>query len=341
MIRAGRRDKVQNSADLAQAMSMALGTFRNRKPFTADGFPSPISPAGAKTLLWDREQTAAFLAGRTVPALPQTDDDEDLLERIEAAELLGVTPSTWNSYKRDPRLAPHLVKVKGVEHCPRRVLRAFREEPAGPGGHRPKGSGDMVPRDQLEDRVGELLDADPAVTLAFLQEELGIAYSTAARVLPRLRGARIADLIEAESGLSPEQAADALGYPPVAQRAAVARAHAELHARSLRAYVQSVADALADEGLAERHEVAVVQPADDVVAAALVLNASAPVPALVWDERWGWRTAVSRRHPLGRDTGRPPEQDGIRYLSRDRQPAAPDVLDAIYDGRRGTSRPPA
>ncbi|MFI7388518.1 hypothetical protein [Streptomyces sp. NPDC049813] len=334
MIRAGRREQVQNSADLAQVMGMALGTFRNRKPFAADGFPAPISAAGAKTLLWDREQTTAFLAGRAVPALPETDDDEDLLERIEAAQLLGVTPDTWNSYKRDPRIAPHLVKAAGVEHCPRRVLRAFREEPAGPGGHRPKGSGDMVPRDQLEARVGELLDADTAVTLAHLQKELGIAYSTAARVLPRLRGARIADLVEAEEGLSPEQAAAALGYPPVAQRAAVARAHTELHARSLQAYVQSVAD----EGLAERHEAVVVQPADDVVAAGLVLNASAPVPALVWDERWGWRTALSRRHPLGRETGRPPQGKGIRYY-KGAQPGPEEVVEGIYDGRLRSSRP--
>ncbi|WP_372345554.1 hypothetical protein [Streptomyces sp. KL116D] len=113
-------------------MGLALGTFRNRKPYAAADFPAPVSPVGAKTMLWDGEQTAAFLAGAPVPALPDSDDDEDLLERIEAAAVLGVAPDTWNHYKRDPRIARHLVSVKGVEHCPRRILRAFRE--ARPGG---------------------------------------------------------------------------------------------------------------------------------------------------------------------------------------------------------------
>ncbi len=65
-------------------------------------------------MLWDGEQTAAFLAGAPVPALPDSDDDEDLLERIEAAAVLGVAPDTWNHYKQDPRIARHLVSVKGV-----------------------------------------------------------------------------------------------------------------------------------------------------------------------------------------------------------------------------------
>ncbi|MFI6874959.1 DUF6292 family protein [Streptomyces sp. NPDC050400] len=341
MIRAGRRDFVQSSADLAKAMGLALGTFRNRKPYAAADFPAPVSPVGAKTMLWDGEQTAAFLAGAPVPALPEGDDDEDLLERIEAAAVLGVAPDTWNHYKRDPRIAPHLVSVKGVEHCPRRILRAFREAPAQvAGAHRPKGSGDMVPRDELDARVGELLETDPALTLARVQDELGIAYSTAARVVPRLRGVRIADLVAGEEGLSLEQAAERLGYPSVVRRAAIARAVTELRSRHLQSYVQEVADALAAEGLAERQDVAVVQVGDDVVAAAVVLSSTAPVPALVWDERWGWRTAANRRHPIGRETGQAPEGEGIRYLSSDRRPAPQEILAAVYDGRTGTSRPP-
>ncbi|MEV5583023.1 hypothetical protein AB0L39_31240 [Streptomyces parvus] len=42
-------------------------------------------------------------------------------------------------------------------------------------------------------------------------------------------------------------------------------------------------------------------PGDDRVVAALVLDvdhAPAPAPAVVWDERYGWRTAASRRHPI-------------------------------------------
>ncbi len=58
------------------------------------------------------------------------------------------------------------------------------------------------------------------------------------------------------------------------------------------------------------------------------------------DERWGWRTAANRRHPIGRETGQAPEE-GIRYLSGDRRPAPQEIVAAVYDGRTGTSRPTA
>lgn len=342
MIRAGRRSFVQNSADLAAAMGLKIGSFRNQKPYEQDGFPATISPPEAKSKLWDGEQTAAYLAGTPVPTLPQVDDDEDLLERTEAAAVLDVTPKTWDSYKKDPRIAPHLVKVKGVEYCPRGVLRAFRDpvpvQDRTPA-HRPMGSGDMVPRDELEPRVGELLDADPGLTLATVQERLGIAYSAAARVLPRLRGERIADQVAAVPDLTPEQAAQRLGFPAAVHRAAIAHARTELRGRDARPYVQAVADELAAAGLAQAQDVTMVHVADDAVAAAVVLSFDAPVQALVWDERYGWRTATSRRHPIGRETGRPPEGEGIRYLSPDQQLAREGVLAALHDGRRGTRQP--
>lgn len=216
--------------------------------------------------------------------------------------------------------------VKGVEHIPRGALRAFRETPAaGVGAHRPKGSGDLVSRDLLDARVGELLDEDPALTLARLQGVLGIAYSTAARVLPRLRGERIARLSAGEKGLSLQEAAERLGYPAAVRRAALDRAATELRALQMQSYVQEVADALAAEGLTLRQDVTLVRVASDVIAAAVPLSSSAPVPAVVWDERWGWRTAASRRHPLGRETGAPAEGEGIRYLSGQLQPPAADV----------------
>lgn len=342
MIRAGRRSFVQNSADLAAAMGLKIGSFRNQKPYEQDGFPATISPPEAKSKLWDGEQTAAYLVGTPVPVLPQADHDEDLLERTEAAAALEVTPKTWDSYKKDPRIAPHLVKVKGVEHCPRGVLRAFRDpvpaQDRAPA-HRPKGSGDMVPRDELEPRVAELLDADPGLTLAAVQEQLGIAYSAAARVLPRLRGERIAGQVAAEPDLTPEQAAHRLGYPAAVRRAAIAHARTDLRGREARPYVQAVADELAAAGLAQEQGVAMVHVADDVVAAAVVLSADAPAPALVWDERYGWRTATSRRHPIGRDTGTPPEGEGVRYLGPNLRPPGKGVLAAVYDDRRGTRRP--
>ncbi|MYS36316.1 hypothetical protein GT025_19575 [Streptomyces sp. SID4920] len=57
------------------------------------------------------------------------------------------------------------------------------------------------------------------------------------------------------------------------------------------------------------------------LAAAVLLILGQGVPALVWDERYGWRTATNGRHPIGKDTGARPEGDGIRYLAASAHPA--------------------
>ncbi|MFJ3673893.1 DUF6292 family protein [Streptomyces sp. NPDC090106] len=344
MIRAGRRQYAQNSDDLAKAMGISIGTFRNKQPYADEDFPPLLSSEGARVKLWDSQQTAAHLAGRPVPALPDEDDDQDLLDRNEAAAELGVTPKTWDDYKTHPQIAPHLTKVKGVEHCPRRIVQTFRtakgdSTESGPKG-RPKGSGDMVPRDEISTRVGALLDEDPTVTFATVQDRLGLSYATVARALPRLRGERIADLLQAEPDLTPEDVAARLGYPTAVQRTALASAATELRARQVQPYLQRVADVLGGAGLAELQDVTMQRLEGDVLAAAVLLSGS-HAPALVWDERYGWRTAISRRHPIGKETGTPPEADGIRYLSEELQPEPAELLAALTDGRRGSWQPKA
>ncbi len=349
MIRAGREKWVQTREELAQAAfpytGLKASTFARQKVYAAEGHPEPVSSPGARVLLWDGEQTAAFYAGRPVPALPEGEGDQDLLDRSECAGLLGVSARTWDSYRSDPRIAPHLVKVKGVEHCPRRVVAALRDGRGAPaaGRGRPRGSGDMVPRDEIALRIGELLDQDPAVTAKTVIEELGLSKVTATRTLSHLRGARIADYFSASPATVPpedlEQAARELGYPTLVHRAAIAFAVTELRARAARPYVQQVADHLAGEGLAEPQEVVVVHVADDAVAAGVALSFNAPAAALVWDERWGWRTATNRRHPLGRETGTPPQGEGILYLSGQLQASAQDVVEALHDGRHRSHQP--
>lgn len=342
MIRAGRRKYAQTSDELAQAMGISIGTFRNKQPYSAKDFPPAISAEGARVKLWDSHQTAAHLAGRPVPALPEEDDDQDLLDRNEAAAELGVTPKTWDDYKKHPQISPHLTKVKGVEHCPRGIVKAFRtakgaSAETAPKG-RPKGSGDMVPRDEISARVGALLDEEPAATIATVQERVGLSYAAAARALPRLRGERIADLLQAEPELTPEAAATRLGYPTAVQRTALASAATELRARQVQPYLQRVADVLVGAGLAEQQDVQVQRLEGEVLAAAVLLSGTSS-PALVWDERYGWRTAVSRRHPIGKETGTPPEDDGIRYLSEEQQPEPAELLAALADRRRGSRHP--
>lgn len=325
MIGAGRRERVQSVADLAQALGVSVGTLRNNRPYAATGFPDPVSSPKAQTLLWDGEQTAAYFAGESVPALPAGEDDEDLLDRHEAAQELNVGVSAWNTYKRDPAVAEHLVVVGGVEHWPRGVVRRFRDSRPGRGvrhgSGRPRGSGDMVPRDQILPRTVELLDADPALTAAAVVEQLGVAMTTAMKSLAVLRGRRIADLLEGDPRLDPQQAAERLGYPVIARRRALAAAEAELRMWEVRPYLQAVADALVKAGLAEPAAVDVVELEGGALTAAIQLvPGQAAVPALVWDERYGWRTATSRRHPIRKDTGARPAGEGICYLAPQLRP---------------------
>ncbi|MEU4499229.1 DUF6292 family protein [Streptomyces sp. NPDC023998] len=346
MIRAGRLKYAQTMTDLAAALGMPLGTFRNKKPHTQEGHPAPISSPTSRALLWDSEQTAAFHAGKPVPALPDVDDEKDLLDRHEAAAELGVSPASWNKYKSDPKLTKHVVLVPatdgGTEHWPRRVVREFKASRPGrgAGGGRREGSGDMIPRDEILTRIAELLDDDPAVTLAAVAETLGIAkFPTAQAGLAQVRGRRIADLLEATPHLTPQQAAEQLGYPTITHRGAVAIAEAELRARQALPYLQQVADALTEAGVAEPVQVEVRQLAGDHLAAAVPLAAGQSTPALVWDERYGWRTANSRRHPIGKDTGTAPEGEGIRYLGSSLKPEPVELLEALADGRKGYKRP--
>ncbi|MFC6518201.1 hypothetical protein ACFQFR_38680 [Streptomyces goshikiensis] len=221
MIRRGREHLVRTREQLAQEMGMAMGTFRNKRPYAAEGFPAPISSEGARVLLWDGEQTAAYLERGEVQALPAP-GAEDLLDRQEAAAEVGVSPRSWDGYKSDPRLAPHMVMVCGVEHWPRRSVRAFCDGRPGKQAAtgRPKGKANAVPRGELQARVAALLDADPAITIAGVCAALGVAYATAQRALSELRSERIAVLLAAQPSLTADQAAVRLGYPAAVRRRA-------------------------------------------------------------------------------------------------------------------------
>ncbi|WP_329583710.1 DUF6292 family protein [Streptomyces sp. NBC_01361] len=348
MIRAGRLKNAQTMADLAAQLGVQLGTFRNKKLHTQPGHPAPISSPSSRALLWDSEQTTAFHAGKPVPALPADDDDEDLLDRHEAAAEMGVAPASWNKYKSDPKLAEHVVLVPagdgGTEHWPRRAVRLFKASRPGrgAGGGRRAGSGDMIPRDEILPRIAELLDSNPAITLTEVADTLGITkFPTAQAGLAQVRGRRIADLVEADPALTPAEAAERLGYPTVTHRGAATIAEAELRNRRARPYVQQVADALAEAGVAEPVEVEVRRIGDEQLAAAVPLAAGQASPALVWDQRYGWRTANSRRHPMGKDTGTAPEGEGIRYLGTSIRPEPAELLEQLADGRKGSKRPKA
>ncbi|MFJ7062639.1 DUF6292 family protein [Streptomyces microflavus] len=338
MICANRRHLVRTLADLAAQQGIQLQSYLNTAPHKSAGFPQPISSPGARSLLYDGEQVDAYLTGRPIPPLRSEDDDQDhddddLLDRREAAAVLGVAPHTWGKYKRHSLLAEHVVTVGGVEHWPRGIVHRYRDTRPGRSAAtgRPTGSGDQVPRDTLLPRTAPLLDADPTISAPAVVAALGVTRNTAQGALTRLRADRIADLVTARPELSPEEAAVVLGFPPLLARRATVRAAALLRARRTAPYLSTVAAAVHGAGWTTEAAPADVQlPADDHVVAVLLLDAEhAPAPALVWDERHGWRTATSRRHPIARGAAVPPEGDGVRYLSTGTTPPPEALIAAL------------
>lgn len=93
-----------------------------------------------------------------------------------------------------------------------------------------------------------------------------------------------------------------------------------------------MADEHAAAGLAHEQDVDMVRAADDVVATAVVLSFEAPEPALVGNERYGWRTAASRRHPTGRETGQPPEGGSAIWVRIGDQPVMACSLPSMTAG---------
>ncbi|MEV7641380.1 hypothetical protein AB0O32_15700 [Streptomyces rubiginosohelvolus] len=326
-------------ADLAAQQGVGLQSYLNAAPHKKAGHPTPVSSEGARSLLYDGEQVDAYLTGRPVPPIRTEDDDQehedddDLLDRREAAAVLGVVPDSWRVYKHHPLLTEHMVTVGGVERWPRGIVHRYRDTRPGrtAATGRPTGSGDQVPRDELLPRTAPLLDADPTITATAVVEQLGVSRNTAQHALTRLRADRIADLIGARPELSPVEAAAALGYPPVLARRATARAATVLRARAAAPYLDDVAAAAHRAGWTTTETVPGVQlPGDDRVVAALVLDGDqAPVPALVWDERYGWRTAASRRHPITRDAVPSSEGGGVRYLAEGVTPPPAALIAAL------------
>ncbi|MFF7558264.1 hypothetical protein ACFZA9_35830 [Streptomyces olivaceus] len=331
MIRAGRQHLVRTLADIAAQQGIAVQTLLNSAQHLAENFPAPLN--AGRTRLYDGEQIDAHLAGLPVPQLPTADNDDDLLDRQEAAALRGEPLSVWDRRKKEPAVSEHLVRAGGVDHWPRHVVRDYTPAPrartSGGGGGRPTGAGDQVPRDQLSARVAQLLDADPALTAADVTDRLGVHRNTAQAALTALRAQRMADVME-QRALTALQAAAALGYPAGQTRRASGRAEAVLRGRQARPYLAAVAQALHARGWSSTDTPPPVQhPEDDHCVAAFVLDATvAPAPALVWSERHGWRTAPSRRHPLGKGAAWPPPGDGVRHLATGTAPAA-ELIDAL------------
>ena len=346
MIRAGRTALVRTVADLAASAGVSRGTFLNNKPYRSAGYPAPISSAEARVLLWDGEQIDAYHAGQPIPPIDATDRAEDLLDRNEAAAVLEVDAKSWDALARKDELLVAAMKlVANVKHWPRTSVTTFKANRPGKGAAtgRAVGSGDMVPRDEIIARIEDLLDRDPAITGAAVRDELGLSPEPTQNALARLRGRRMADLVEAEPDLSLEEAAKRLGYPPITRRGASAAAEKELHSRPVLPYLRRTAAALTEVTAEENLQVQTGTHGSTHggTAAAIVLGPASEVAALVWDERYGWRTAGSRRHPFGGPAGaEPPTGAEIRYFGADFTPTSTQLLAWLRNPRAGRPTPP-
>lgn len=349
MIRAGRKDLARTLADLAAAEGVAFSTYKKKQLHRRKKHPEPISSPTARVLLYDGAQVDAFRAGEPVPPLPARDDPDDLLDQHEAAALVGLASRSWEVHKHAEGLAKHLVLVRGkdpadtfrgVEHWPRRAIKAWQQARPGTGhnrGGRNVGARDALPRHEIPDAVRALHDAKPDITSAEVHERLGIHQDTASRVLVTVRAGRVHKLLQRRPDLTAEQIAERLGYHLRNAQNALATAHAQQRADTYRPYVASVLDALAAAGISVKDRSGVIVRPGGICAAAAVYGDQAD-RALVWDERYGWRTDPDPDTSCGRER-QPPAGTGIRYLAHGITPDADDVLAQLHDRRTGTKRP--
>ncbi|MET8103074.1 DNA-binding protein [Streptomyces sp. NPDC005236] len=131
---------VINEQDIASHAGVPLATWRRRD---APAFRQRV-PAlfDSRVRVYDQAQAHAFLAGQPIPALPAEPHPDDLLNDEEAANLLGVTPSTVRAYASQSYL-PRGTTVYSLRLWTRRDLEARRDTPPrqGQGGGRPPGKG--------------------------------------------------------------------------------------------------------------------------------------------------------------------------------------------------------
>lgn len=342
VIRPGRR--VVTQVHLAHRAKKALQTFRNQRLHLVQGHPEPVSSPALKRALWDDEQTACFWAREPVRGLGAETSDDDLLDRYEAAHLVDIDPETWRRYQTHsmvdpPPPAPEPAPGPGGEeidepHWRRGELTRWLASRAG------QGVGGGRPTEDVADQAARLVQSDPHITRQEAAAALGLGHETAANALSAARADAVARLWEQEPQLAAADLVERLGYRlPAAQRAVEVCA-ARARAAVAEPYITGTVQEWEVAGCGVTRATVRVRPGA-TVAAEVRLERAQPGGArhVVWDERYGWRTA-----PTGGDLfqpeATPPTGRGVRYLSRTQlAPPAGEVLATLQDARRGTRRP--
>jgi hypothetical protein len=185
MIPRGR--KVITQAEIAERAGVALSTWRRRD---APGFHQRVhSLFEGRTLVYDLEQTLAYLDGKPIPALPASEHPDDLLGDKEVAALLGVAVSTVQAYHTQGYLSGTHPKdadgqdITSIRVTTRRDAEARRDAlPEGhTAGHRGRPAGSAA-----RDEVAELLRNGQVRTGADVAAAVGISVHYANRLLKEL-----------------------------------------------------------------------------------------------------------------------------------------------------------
>lgn len=191
MIPRGR--PVINEADIAQKAGVPLATWRRRDaPAFRRRVPS-LFPA-SRYLIYDLEQSLAYLSGSPVPVLPTREDPDDLLNDKEAADILEIDPGTVRGYARRGYLS-HGETVYGARVWRRREIEHRRDQPTGQGkgGGRRRGEpqGARKPHPyagdpRLQTASEALVSASPATPISHVAAELAHVHGGSPRTWERL-----------------------------------------------------------------------------------------------------------------------------------------------------------
>jgi hypothetical protein len=122
---------VINEAAVAQRVGTPLATWRRRDAGAFRERVPSLFP-DSRYLIYDLAQADAYLAGRTIRALPTDEHPDDLLNDKEAGAVLGITPSTVRAYAAQGYLSRGK-NVYGARVWPRHEIEHRRDNPLGQG----------------------------------------------------------------------------------------------------------------------------------------------------------------------------------------------------------------